>query len=75
MAKFIELTDREDGIKRLININEIVGFHEEADGCAFVEVRSNVQTNDMWGFYTVEQYKAIYNELIACDVVLFGGLV
>lgn len=75
MAKFIELTDREDSTKRLININEIVGFHKEPDGCAFVEVRFYGETDGIWGFYAVEQYDAIYNELIACDVVLFGGLV
>lgn len=60
MTKFIEVTDRSNGKKRLIAIDKIISIFEEPDGKAFIEVATDKRKCPV-GLYCAESYVDIYN--------------
>ncbi len=66
MAKFIEVTDRGDKTKELINIENILSISEEPNGLAFIELKTFPDTEKSYGFPCMETYTEIYNYLAEC---------
>lgn len=73
MAKFIEVTERGDGKKHLLNTDSIVSITEQDNGLAFVEQIGSYDCDTIYGIACMERYIDIYNELIACECILFGS--
>ena len=60
MAKFIEVTNRNDKKKRLISIEQIISVIEEPDGKAFIEFYAPHKSK-INGMSCVESYVDVYN--------------
>ncbi len=62
MAKFIELTKR-DNTKALVSVNTIRAvFEDGTDGC-YVETEFDIKKCDSCGIYVKESYKQVMNTL------------
>lgn len=63
MTKFIEVTDRGDGKKVLINVNQIFAIHEQENGLAYVEIHITDDCEMGFGVACMESYIELYNQL------------
>lgn len=70
MAKFIEVTDRRDGKKVLINIDNIINVQEQENGMAYVELHLGDSCDMGYGVACMESYVEIYNEFATYDYVI-----
>lgn len=72
MAKFIEVTERGDGKKHLLNIDSIVSITEQDNGLAFIELIGSYDCDTIYGIACMELYIDIYNVIMICRCLLIG---
>lgn len=69
MAKFIEVTERDIKLRRLIAVERIISVIEQPDHSVFIEFYESVKSTFPCGIYCAEGY-----EKIKCMLVdIFGG--
>lgn len=69
MAKFIEVTERGDKTKVLINIDKIISVQEQENGLAYIEVEISPDCECGWGVPCTESYVDVYNYLATFEFI------
>lgn len=69
MAKFIEVTERGDKTKVLINIDKIISVQEQENGLAYIEVEISPDCTCGWGVPCAESYVDVYNYLATFEFI------
>lgn len=70
MAKFYEFTNRDDGHKILVNIEQISSIIEDDDGQTFVETFvGSVNSSECVGYRCAERYVDVYNDFVNMELI------
>ena len=67
MAKFIEVTDRGDGRRVLINTDKIVSVQEQENGLAHVDLSLTDDCETIYGISCMETYVFVANLLASLE--------